>query len=141
MENEIRTGLRERRKHRIGKSTFAQIWRWRVAIFLLIGLSVLGAGGYRYLRHRATRESDLRDAMLTLTHQVVRGAVSPDLRASFSDAAETGIQPLSGNRYLVTGWVDLISAQGIAVRHRYTCTIYYDPGGAVAAQDVSVLPE
>ncbi|MDE3167152.1 MAG: hypothetical protein KGN36_15220 [Acidobacteriota bacterium] len=141
MEKEIRTGLRERRKHRVGKSAFAAIWRWRIAIFLLIGLSALGAGGYRYLRRRATRDGDLRDAMLTLTHQVVRGAVNPDLRASFSDAAETRIQPLSDNRYLVTGWVDLISAQGIAVRHRFSCTIYYDPGGVVAAQDVNVLPE
>jgi hypothetical protein len=102
---------------------------------------VLALAGIRFVRASARNRMDVHATLLTLGRQAVRGSVRNDLRTSFSGDAETSIEQLADGRYQVNGWVDVITAQGGVERHRFSCTIYHDSGGAWAAEDVALLPE
>lgn len=117
------------------------MWRRKLAILVVVGACVLAAAGIRFMRSAARNRTGIHEALVTLSHQAVRGTVRGDLRTAFAGDEETSVEPLAGDRYQVSGWVDVISAEGAAQRHRYSCTIYHDPGGALAAEDVSVVPE
>ena len=69
----------------------------------------------------------------------VRGQVPSRIDTHFSEAAETSVEALTGDRYRVSGWVDLVSKDGPGVRDTYTCSLHRDADRGWVADEVTLL--
>ena len=113
----------------------------QILILFTLGLSILAAAGFILVRSRPDARLSLSETLVKVSRDAARSYIREDLRTSFSDAAETNIETLPGDKYRVSGWVDAISASGEIARQSYSCVIYRTPNGDWDAEDVAIVPQ
>jgi hypothetical protein len=62
------------------------------------------------------------------------------LKTAFSDANETSIVEESNGKFLVRGWVDLMSEDGRSTRQSYSVVLHRSVDGEWIANDIMVIP-
>jgi len=116
---------------------------WRKIFFLVVAAIVVWAA---YAAIQATRRAanfepggPLQTAQ-AFVRQHLRYELMDEGLLYFRGPAETQIERLTGQRYLVTGTVDVIQADGQGVADHYSCTIRRLSNGDWAAEKIFVLP-
>lgn len=75
-----------------------------------------------------------------MAQNLVRSVIRPDLRTTFSGPAETEIETQK-DKFLVSGWVQVVADDGSASRHNYSCNVYRNPAGQWVGDHISVIPQ
>jgi hypothetical protein len=108
----------------------------------LLALGLLGAAGFVLAgSSRLPSVDESRDEVRGACHQAVLNALQPGIQTAFSSDAETRIESLPDDKSLISGWVDLIAADGSARRNVFTCTIHKNQADEWALDDVSLIPQ
>ena len=71
---------------------------------------------------------------------MVRANLAEGLRGEFAGEEETVLESLPDNKYMVSGWVDLLTEAGKHDRQNYSLIIYKDDMGNWSTDRVSVIP-
>jgi hypothetical protein len=112
----------------------------RKAMLILISsalLLVVGGAFYNALSHKGGQDTHaIRAVAEAFVRQQVSGAGAPH----FSSAAETSVEKLPGEKYLITGWVEVVTPNGGMTHNSYNCTILMNSDGDWVAEQVNVLP-
>jgi hypothetical protein len=113
-------------------------------VLILAGLSaaiiiLLGAIAYRAAHPNAPQTQ----IPIMAAQVFVRSELGPDPddRVNFSPPEETEVDTSGAGRYVVRGWVDRITSEGIAERYDYTCTIQSTPKGDWARENVALFQQ
>jgi hypothetical protein len=139
VEKEVKTGRRERRRHRL---------RWRhlgvrrqMYLLVLLGFALIATAGIALVKSAPVSANGWKTDVIHTAQAAVRDVVRDDLRTSFGGPEETQLASEEGGKYLVSGWVDLIADGGQIERQIYSCVIYKNRAGDWAHEKVSVLPQ
>ena len=112
----------------------------RKAMLILISsvlLLVVGGAFYNALSHKG---GDDPHAIRAVAEAFVRQQVSAGGTPHFSSAVETTVEKLPGEKYLVSGWVEVVTPDGGMSHNSYNCTILLNSDGDWVAEQVNVLP-
>ena len=133
---------RARSKNRRNSAQSPREWTRRYQVYLLaaVSLCLIGAAGLALSRSAAATK-DWRGDLAQAAQGAVRNAVRADLRTVFAGMDETRIASLPQDKYMVGGWVDLISEQGEIERQDYSCTIARNGNDDWTIENVTVLPQ
>jgi hypothetical protein len=107
---------------------------------MLIAVVLLAVVGFAfYLAASAPHSSDVH-TVKTVAEQFVRQQIAETGTPHFSNDAETSVERLPEGKYLVTGWVEIVSPAGAMSHSSYNCIIYKNTAGDWVADQVNVLP-
>jgi hypothetical protein len=112
----------------------------RKAMLILIASAlvlVVGAAFYNAITHkRADDTAGVRAIAEAFIRQQIAGMGQPH----FSSGVETDVQKIGENKYLVTGWVEVVTVEGDMSHNGYNCTILRNADGDWVAEQVNILP-
>jgi hypothetical protein len=112
----------------------------RRAVLVLITVVLLAVvGAAFYLAASAPHSSDAR-LVKSIAEQFVRQQIAQTGTPHFSNDGETNVERLPEGKYLVTGWVEVVTPDGGMSHSSYNCTIYRNTAGDWVADQVNVLP-
>ena len=142
MRSETRTSRRSRERPDERRRGFLvrKLRQYQIYLLVALGLCMMVAAGF-VLAHSTAAVEDWRTEVIGAAHQLVRNSVRGEIRTSFADADETQLEKLSGDKYTISGWVDLISEGGQIDRQHFSCTLHRDDGGEWIAENVAVTPQ
>jgi hypothetical protein len=111
-------------------------------VLLLFGvgvilLAVAGAAFYYSARPRVS-EHHLH---IVAAQNLVRQGLPGESQPHFGGDVETTVEELGEHRYLVTGWVDVLTARGVYDRWSYYCKMHSSDDVMWVADEVNVLPQ
>ncbi len=113
-------------------------------VLILVGLLaviliLLGAMAYRAIHPKAPETR----IPIMAAQVFVRSELQPepDDRLHFSPMEETEVDPASAGRYVIRGWVDRISSEGVSERYDYTCTVQSNANGDWLRESVSLFEQ
>ena len=129
--------LRERRSHAIFKRPSG---KWPLYFLYLAAAGLLVAGGVTAIRHARPSKDSLRLTMIQAGQAMVRANLDEDLKASFGGESETVVEELPGRKFLISGWVHLITSQGQIDRRSYSVVVYKSEADNWVGERVSVIP-
>ena len=112
----------------------------RVTVWLLSAVTavILGAVGLA-LYVMAQPTGPVFTDEINGAEQLVRGQLPSEVDVHFSDAAETTVEALAGDRYRVSGWVDLVTHEGADERDAYVCVMHQGAEGDWIADEVNMV--
>ena len=140
MEKEVNVGRKERRRrHRFYHGLLAG--RRQVYLLVLVGVSLIATAGVMLLKSEPVSGEAWKAEIVHAAQAAVRDVVREDLRTSFGGPEETHLEREGEGRYLVSGWVDLIAADGGMERQVYSCVMYKDQMDQWAHENLAVLPQ
>ena len=87
------------------------------------------------------RESTAKREMTAVGQGFVRNAIREELKTNFSSHEETRVEALPDNKFLVAGWVDVISEEGETERQEFSCVIYKSEADNWVGEKISVIPQ
>lgn len=132
--------LRAKTKERHGPDEKPAGRRWYFyALFVVAAMLLVAAGGAAYYYERPPGDATPRELM-AIGEAFVRDSIQDGMKANFSDENETQVQPLPEKKFLVTGWVDVISAEGVVERQTFSCVIYKNEANYWAGEKVALIP-
>ena len=105
-----------------------------------IAVIVLVAGAVRFVRLRPAAVKPEVE-ILRAGQAIIRQAVNSNLKANFSDLAETTVESLPERKWRLAGWVDLIDPYGHIVRQNFSLRIYRSSSGSWTGEDVFITPQ
>jgi hypothetical protein len=108
-------------------------------LLYLSAVGLLAAGGMAVYKSRPIKGNSNR-ILISAGRGFVRDAIREDLSTAFSSDEETRVEALPDHKFLVAGWVDTISKDGVAARQSYSCVVYKD-GDVWAGEKVAVIPQ
>jgi hypothetical protein len=98
------------------------------------------AGGVAFKYVRPFKDSTRRQ-LITAGQMFVRQALDGRLRSAFAGEEETVVETLPDNKFLISGWVDLITEQGKPNRQNFSCVVYRNGNGNWVGEHISVIPQ
>ena len=133
--HEVRPKTRQRSSRR------ARNWKWSLYLLYFVAAGLLLAGGLAVYRTRPAAPVNANKELISVGQGFVRGEIREDYKINFSGEEETRVEHLPDNKYLISGWVDIISPAGVTDRQIFTCIIYKGPGNAWVGEKVAVIPQ
>lgn len=106
-----------------------------VAFVLVLG------GGVTYLALHRPHVSGLSPSLAAETFVRQQLSASKPDRLHFAPQEEINVRSLGNGRFIVTGWVDTISAGGENQRIDFSCTLLQNPHGDWANEQLNLFPE
>jgi hypothetical protein len=79
--------------------------------------------------------------MIHVGQAFVRDSLTQGLRAAFADTQETVVDQLPDNKYMISGWVDLITEQGRQDRQTFSVVVYKNDLNNWVGEKVAVIPQ
>ena len=138
MQTDSRLGIRERPLHRWWMAALPK-HVWFILILFLASLLVIA--GFFLARTAPPKESFSAMLLKTSRNAVILSLREElNLKTDFSDANETSIVEESTGKFLVRGWVDLITENGRMTRQNYSCVLHRNANGEWVANDIMVIP-
>jgi hypothetical protein len=102
--------------------------KWPLYLLYLMVCGLLVAGGFAFRGARPAKESP-RMEMIHAAQAMVRGRLVEGLRASFSGEEEITVESLPDKKFMISGWVDLVTEQGRPDRQNYSLIVYKNETG------------
>ena len=115
-------------------------WKWLLYALYLGAAGLLAAGGLAVYK-ASPRESTTNREMISAGQGFVRNAIREELKTSFAGDEETRVEVLPDHKFLIAGWVDIISATGETDRQDYSCVIYKTESDGWVGEKISVIPQ
>ena len=115
--------------------------RYQTHVLVALGLFIMVVAGFVLAHSNLASEDNFRTELLNVGHQAVRDVIKEEFRTAFSGMEETDFEERADGKYVISGWVDLISEQGAIERQHFTCTLYQNDNGDWLSEDVSVTPQ
>jgi len=72
---------------------------------------------------------------------LVRASLVEGLRASFSGEEEITVEPLPNKKFMISGWVDLVTQQGRPDRQNFSLVVYKDEFAGWVGEKISIIPQ
>jgi hypothetical protein len=126
-------------KDRQPDPTQRRFGKWYICL-VCVALGLLAAGGM-VLRHNRPAPMDPRLEMIQAGQMMVRDSLPEGLRAAFAGEEETQVDSLPENKFLISGWVDLVTAEGRHDRQTYSVIVYRGDQKSWVGERLSVLPQ
>ena len=79
--------------------------------------------------------------MIHAAQAMVRGNLVEGLRASFSGEEEITVESLPDKKFMISGWVDLVTEQGRPDRQNYSLIVYKDYSGGWTGEKIAIIPQ
>jgi hypothetical protein len=133
---DARPKLKERRERR----NFKLSGKWPLYLMYLAAAGLLIAGGVAFRYSRPKQESP-RLQLIHAGQALVRANLAEGLRGFFAGEEETVVESLPENKFLISGWVDLLTNEGRQDRQNYSLIIFKDDTGNWSTDRVSVIPQ
>jgi len=133
---EARPKLKDRPQHRAGLRRFRKAG---VIALYVFPIGLLLTASLAVYRARPTADSP-RNPMITAGQHLVRKEIDGEFQTAFGGFDETTVEPLPNNKYRISGWVDVISKDGIRDRMNFTCIVYRTENGDWVGEKVAVIP-
>lgn len=112
----------------------------RPAFIAILACMLLMAGGIAvFLTHE--RHASTREDLTSAAEALVQIQIPESVRAVFSPPEETAVEPQSGDKYLVQGWVDLIQSEGTIERQTFSCVVYRNTWGDWVGEKVALMEQ
>jgi hypothetical protein len=109
-------------------------------LMFLAAAGLLVAGGIAFRHSRPNQESQ-RTQLIRAGQALVRANLAEGLRSFFGGEEETVVESLPDNKFLISGWVDLLTNAGQQDRQNYSLIIFKDDTGNWSTDRVSVIPQ
>ena len=113
--------------------------KWSLYLLFLAAAGLLVAGGVA-IHNAQPAPTSARQQVIHMGQLFVRQSVSEGLRASFAGEEETVVEDLPDHKFMVSGWVDLITNSGQQDRKNYSVVVHKNFQGWVGER-VSVIPQ
>ena len=110
----------------------------------LAAAGLLLAGGVVIRNARPIHDSPHKQ-ILNVSHAVVSEFVyrsyGEGVQASFGGEDETVVEPQPGQKFRISGWVDLVSTEGQHERQTFSCLVYRDHNGSWVGEEITLTPQ
>jgi hypothetical protein len=106
----------------------------------LAAAGLLIAGGV-VIRNAKPTTGTFRNQMIQVSHTFVRASLDESLRAAFAGEEETVVEALPDHKFMISGWVDLITQQGTPDRQNFSCVIYKNTNDTWVGERITVIPQ
>jgi hypothetical protein len=133
---DVKAKRKNRRQHRIFKIS----GKWPMYLMYLAAAGLLVAGGFAFRNSHPYKESQ-RSQIIHAGQKLVKASLADGLRGAFGGDEETVLEPMDGNRFLVSGWIDVITDAGAQDRQNYSVILYRDASGNWTTDRVSIIPQ
>jgi hypothetical protein len=127
-------------KNRRPVSGRAKTRKWPLYALFVAAAGLLVAGGVAIRQARPTAMTE-RQQLINIGHAVVRQTIQEGLRVAFAGEEETIVESLPDHKFMISGWVDLITPQGRPQRRSFSCIIYKNDNETWVGEHVSVIPQ
>lgn len=114
--------------------------RWYLYGLVMVAVALLAAGGAA-LYHLRPLGDTTTNQLVTIGEGFVRTNIADGLKTSFSDENETRVEALPDQKFLIAGWVDLITEDGQVERRSFSCVIYKDSSDTWVGEKISMIPQ
>ena len=95
---------------------------------LAIGLLLAGGASVYRARSVLSASSPNQDA-IQVGQQLVRQTIDETIKTSFGPIAETVVEALPEGKTQISGWVDLMTADGASDRQNYSIVVFRNGSG------------
>jgi hypothetical protein len=109
-------------------------------LMYLAAAGLLVAGGFAFRNSRPLQQS-FRLEVIHAGQNLVKANLADGLRGMFGGDEETVMEPMDGNRFLVSGWIDVVTDAGAQDRQVYSVILYKDNSGNWTTDRVSIIPQ
>ena len=112
---------------------------WPRYVLFVFAAGLLVAAGFAFRRAQPVTLSP-RQEMIQAAQIMVRQHVDSELQTAFSGDEETSIETLPDNKFIVSGWVDLITKKGRPDRQRFSLVLYKNFNDTWVGEQIAVIP-
>lgn len=128
-----------KRKRRRTKGTGLSARKLSLYAIYLAAAGLLVAGGLVVYNSQPMQIGPNRE-LISVGQGFIRDAIQGEFKTTFSGDEETRVEPLPNHKFLISGWVDIISEAGDVERRTFSCVIYKD-GENWTGEKIAVLPQ
>jgi hypothetical protein len=114
--------------------------KWPLYALYLAAAGLLAAGGVA-LFHARPAESTANQELISVGQGFVRNAIREEWKTTFGGDEETRVEALPGHKFLVAGWVDIVSESGQSERQDFSCVIYKSDNDGWVGEKIAVIPQ
>jgi hypothetical protein len=82
-----------------------------------------------------------RQQIIQVAHAFVRQNINPELQTAFAGDDETTVENLSNSKFMISGWVDLVSRQGRPNRQNFSLVVYKNASDRWIGESIAVTPQ
>ena len=102
---------------------------------------LLAAGGMAAFFSRPVGRGTGANELVAVGQGFIRNTIRAELKTEFSSAEETHIESLPDKKFLVSGWVDVISGDGEVTRQSFSCVIFKNLSNQWEGEQISLIPQ
>jgi hypothetical protein len=110
-------------------------------VYLAAAAGLLVAGGVAIRSSNRTPKESVQSQMIHAGQNVVRNNLIEGIHPAFGGVEETMIDPLPDNKFMISGWVDLVTDAGKQDRQNYSVVIYRNEMNDWVGEKVSFIPQ
>ena len=136
---EVRKKKSGRRGHSSGPTFKFGLRRWHLYVLYLAAAGLLVAGGFAVLT--SIPVDDTNKVMIGVGRGFVRDSIREELKTSFAADEETRVVALPENKFMITGWVDVLNEVGEVSRQNFSCVIFKNASDDWVGEKISVMPQ
>jgi hypothetical protein len=142
VELEVRSASKSRsRKTASRLSLGSKLRKYQVLLLMVLGIGLIGTAALVLMQSSPANAEAWKTEAITAAETAVRNAVREEFRTAFSGPEETRVEAQRGDRFFVSGWVDLIPEDGQTDRQLFSCIVYKNEAGDWTSENVSVIPQ
>ena len=110
------------------------------AVFLLVAL-LLVSGSFAVYHAKPVDQANQNQEIIQVGQQMVRESLQDDLKSAFCPEEETNVAALSDGKFLVSGWVDLMSVDGQSDRQNFSVVLFKNEADDWVGEKLAVMPQ
>ena len=112
---------------------------WLRYVLLVFAVGLLVAAGFAFRRAQPVTLSP-RQEMIQAAQIMVRRHVDAELQTTFAGDEETTVDPLADNKFMISGWVDLVTKAGRQDRQRFSLVLSKNFDDNWVGEQITVIP-
>ena len=113
--------------------------RWYLYALYVAVAGLLIAGGI-VVKNARPAKADPRVVMIRAGQAIVQANLTEGLQTQFADDSETVVETLPDAKFMISGWVDLITKEGRHDRKNYSVIVHKADEDSWAGERVTVIP-